>query len=160
MRSKVAELTAKQAEALALAASHHTSKEIARKLDISPRTVEQRLDAARKKLGVETRAEAARLYTEHRDPPYTTPCEATHIASPGASTAHLDPQGDMLSFKDAYAFDETASWSRRDELPRPVWQAKHLGVGARVLSILAIAIALVVIVLAVLGVANALSDLI
>jgi DNA-binding CsgD family transcriptional regulator len=39
-----------------------TSKEIARKLGISPFTVDQRLDSARKKLQAQSRKDAARIY--------------------------------------------------------------------------------------------------
>lgn len=56
------ELTEGQIECLRLVARHYTSKEIARKLGISHFTVDQRLDAARRKLGVASRKEAAILF--------------------------------------------------------------------------------------------------
>jgi len=55
-------LTDGQMECLRLVAAHKTSKEIARILGISHFTVDQRLDAARKKLGVANRKEAALLF--------------------------------------------------------------------------------------------------
>lgn len=55
-------LTDKQCEALELVLQHMSSKEIAKQLGISPRAVDQRLDAVRSKLGAATRWKAARLY--------------------------------------------------------------------------------------------------
>ena len=56
------ELTAKQREVLDLLIEHKTSKEIARLLEISPHTVDQRIQFAKDKLGARTRNEAAALY--------------------------------------------------------------------------------------------------
>jgi DNA-binding CsgD family transcriptional regulator len=55
-------LTEGQKACLRLVAQHHTSKEIARKLGISRFTVDQRLDAARRKLNTPSRKEAALLF--------------------------------------------------------------------------------------------------
>ncbi len=55
-------LTEGQKDCLRLVDRLLTSKEIARELRISPFTVDQRLDAARRKLGAETRKEAARIF--------------------------------------------------------------------------------------------------
>lgn len=56
------ELTEGQADCLRLVNAHYTSKQIARQLNISPFTVDQRLDAARKKLSAENRIDAARRF--------------------------------------------------------------------------------------------------
>lgn len=56
------ELTEGQKACLRLVNDHRTSKEIARILGISPFTVDQRLDAARRKMNASSRAEAARLF--------------------------------------------------------------------------------------------------
>ena len=58
------ELTLKQRAVLDLLVAHKTSKEIARILGISPHTVDQRIAAARRKFGVETRNELAGVYAE------------------------------------------------------------------------------------------------
>ncbi|MEY4160195.1 MAG: hypothetical protein RLZZ136_816 [Pseudomonadota bacterium] len=55
-------LTAKQCECLELVLNHKTSKQIAQILNISPHTVNQRLDSARRILDVATRLDAAILY--------------------------------------------------------------------------------------------------
>lgn len=56
------ELTEGQKACLRLVDEHHTSKEIARILGISPFTVDQRLDAARRKLRAVTRKDAAKIF--------------------------------------------------------------------------------------------------
>lgn len=57
-----AELTEGQKACLRLVDDHHTSKEIARILGISPFTVDQRLDAARRKLRAASRKDAAKIF--------------------------------------------------------------------------------------------------
>jgi DNA-binding CsgD family transcriptional regulator len=59
--SPVARLSRGQIECLLLVDQHHSSKEIAVRLGISPHTVDQRIRGALDKLGVERRGEAARL---------------------------------------------------------------------------------------------------
>ncbi len=56
------ELTEGQKACLRLVLEHHTSKEIGRVLGISPFTVDQRLDAARRKLNANSRWDAARIF--------------------------------------------------------------------------------------------------
>jgi DNA-binding CsgD family transcriptional regulator len=58
------DLTEGQINCLRLVSQNYTSKEIARLLGISPFTVDQRLDAARKKLSATSRTDAARRFTE------------------------------------------------------------------------------------------------
>lgn len=60
-------LTEGQKDCLRLVNDHLTSKEIARILQISPFTVDQRLDAAKKKMGVSSRREAAKIFAEAGD---------------------------------------------------------------------------------------------
>lgn len=55
-------LTPRQRECLRAVANHRTYKEVARDLGISESAVEKHLRGAREKLGVETTADAARLY--------------------------------------------------------------------------------------------------
>lgn len=55
-------LTEGQIACLRLVVQHHTSKEIARKLGISPFTVDQRLDAARRKMNAASRKDAAKIF--------------------------------------------------------------------------------------------------
>ena len=62
-------LTAKQRECLELVLQHQTSKQIAITLGISPHTVNQRLDSARRTLDAATRLDAAVLYAKLRGTP-------------------------------------------------------------------------------------------
>lgn len=60
--SSVARLTEKQRECLHLVVQRKSSKEIARILKISKPAVDQRIDGARRTLGVESRNEAAIIF--------------------------------------------------------------------------------------------------
>ena len=62
----LASLTDKQREVLDLLLEHKTSKEIARALQISPHTVDQRIQFAKDKLGAATRNEVAAAYRRLR----------------------------------------------------------------------------------------------
>lgn len=61
---RISRLSEGQKQCLRLVSQLKTSKEIARDLDISPHTVDQRIKVAIRTLGVESRAEAARLLGE------------------------------------------------------------------------------------------------
>jgi DNA-binding CsgD family transcriptional regulator len=61
---RLASLTQKQRDVLDLLVEFKTSKEISRILDISPHTVDQRVEAAKTKLGAGSRSELARVYRE------------------------------------------------------------------------------------------------
>ncbi|GAA4778374.1 response regulator transcription factor [Novosphingobium ginsenosidimutans] len=58
------ELTAKQKEAVRLLVDCHSNKEIARLLNISPSTVEQRLATVRRKYGLLSRREVQRYFRQ------------------------------------------------------------------------------------------------
>lgn len=60
---RIDQLSPRERECLALVAENFSSKEIARKLDLSPYTVDEYIATARVKLGASSRAEAARLLT-------------------------------------------------------------------------------------------------
>ena len=63
-RPRLSALTAKQRDVLDLLIEFKTSKEISRILQISPHTVDQRVEAAKTKLGAASRAELALIYRE------------------------------------------------------------------------------------------------
>ena len=65
---RVARLTAGQLDCLLLVDQHLNSKEIAAELGISPHTVDQRIRQALQILGVERRAQAARLVAQSKGP--------------------------------------------------------------------------------------------
>ena len=68
MAARVARLTAGQLDCLLLVDQHLNSKEIAAELHISPHTVDQRIRQALTILGVERRAQAARIVAQKKGP--------------------------------------------------------------------------------------------
>ena len=63
-RALLEQLSPKQCEALKLVLLGKTSKDMARELGVSPGALDQRLDSARRTLGVADRAQAARKFYE------------------------------------------------------------------------------------------------
>ncbi|HXG82296.1 MAG TPA: helix-turn-helix transcriptional regulator [Sphingomicrobium sp.] len=91
--SPIARLTPGQIECLLLVDRHHSSKEIAARLGISPHTVDQRIRGALDKLGVERRGEAARLVAaaiSPDDPTYQRLIHQSPHIDPGALFGHQD----------------------------------------------------------------------
>jgi DNA-binding CsgD family transcriptional regulator len=76
---RVARLTPGQLDCLRLVDQHLSSKEIAAQLDISPHTVDQRIRQALQILGVERRAQAARLVAEYGGPYQRLIHQSPHI---------------------------------------------------------------------------------
>ena len=153
-------LPEQQREVLALAAGHHTAKEIGQLLDVSHRTVEQRLDAARKKLGATSRAEAARMFQQHVDgAPYQIRTYPDHIDSAPVSHPSSGQPNDDLVFSDVVPFSQTAPWSSGFDIRSPGRTPTDLGSAQRLVAIVAIAVASLALVLVGLGVSNALSDM-
>lgn len=65
--AEISRLTSKQREVLDLLLDHKTSKEIAQILGISPHTVDQRIQFAKRTLGVSARSDLARVYRDLRN---------------------------------------------------------------------------------------------
>lgn len=65
---RVSKLTAGQLDCLRLVDQHHSSKEIAAELGISPHTVDQRIRQSLAILGVERRSQAARIVSQNSGP--------------------------------------------------------------------------------------------
>jgi DNA-binding CsgD family transcriptional regulator len=158
---KIGTLTDKQREALELVLQHNSSKEIARLLNVSPKTIDQRLDGARAKLGVASRAEAARLYAAHKGAwealPYQ-PSPVTHSAQlPDSGESEL--QSPVYVMNDALTFMVRAPWQTRDRQSAPKLPGLPDSALYRVGIILAGAVLLLCLTLLGLGVANGLQAL-
>ena len=82
------ELTDKQREVLDLLIQHKTSKEIARRLSISPHTVDQRIQFAKEKLGANSRSEAAVTYRRLLE-------TYGHVTYDESGIADADPMADQ-----------------------------------------------------------------
>lgn len=109
--SPVARLSPGQIEVLLLVDLHHSSKEIAARLGISPHTVDQRIRGALDKLGVERRGEAARMVAAavspedptyqrliHQSPHIDAAVLARHLGGAvGNQIRHADRAGEASS---------------------------------------------------------------
>jgi DNA-binding CsgD family transcriptional regulator len=94
--SALAALTDRQRQVLDLLIEHKSSKEIARALDISPHTVDQRIRFARDKLGVRTRSEVAVAYRRLLETYGQTAYGNTDIATDDPMPQHArGPQGSL-----------------------------------------------------------------
>ena len=79
IRARIARLTEGQLDCLRLVDQHLSSKEIAAELKISPHTVDQRVRQALHTLGVERRAQAARLVAQYSGPYQRLIHQSPHI---------------------------------------------------------------------------------
>jgi DNA-binding CsgD family transcriptional regulator len=79
MAALVARLSQGQIDCLRLVNDHHSSKEIAAALDISPHTVDQRVRGALHVLGVERRSQAARIVAQYGGPYQRLIHQSPHI---------------------------------------------------------------------------------
>ena len=87
LESRISRLSPGQLDCLRLVAEHFSSKEIASELGISPHTVDQRIRQSLQILGVERRAQAARIVA-HESGPYQRLIHQTpHIAA-NSTTSH------------------------------------------------------------------------
>ncbi len=93
--SRIARLSAGQLDCLRLVDEHLSSKEIAAQLHISPHTVDQRIRGALHILGVERRAQAARMVSQHspgRTDPHAIPHQRLIHQSPYVETGRISLQ--------------------------------------------------------------------
>lgn len=132
-------LTDKQREALYLAASGLTSKEIARRLDISPHSVDKRIDAVRMQLGSMPRHRLVREFRQwevgcQSPTGEPTPLEAEHDF---LSDASAQSAGETLVFSDALTFGSHQGWQSQASWLRPGVSPSDLSVGWRLLLVLA-----------------------
>ena len=104
MAARVAQLSAGQLDCLRLVDQHLNSKEIAAELGISPHTVDQRIRQSLAILGVERRAQAARIVSQFTEPyqrlihqsPYIEPRSPAGDESAAVSNQirHVDRAGE------------------------------------------------------------------
>ena len=132
-------LTDKQFEALDLAASGFTSKEIARKLGISPHSVDKRIDAVRVQFDSIPRQRLVRAFRK-----WNSGCDTpTGDPSPLADLPDFDPDGDKQSadetlvFGDSLALGSHTNWEGSSRWRRPGISPSDLGTGWRLLLVLA-----------------------
>lgn len=148
----IEQLTDKQCEALEGVWQRLSSKEIARKLDISPRSVDQRLDAARRILGAADRYEAARVYASAKQTPYALTSEQFTVSPdplPGLDERRTSSSEHV--FHDALTFKERAPWDSFEAWSVSEVQPSDLNPGLRLFVILGGSIGIVFLAGAVAG---------
>ena len=135
--------TDKQVEALDLAASGFTSKQIARELGVAPRTVDQRIDTLRKKCGGIARGDLVRLYRQSKEMCGSTTYDPfPHTVSQSDKAQSEPPKEVSLVFEDALSLDDRADWDRGELWKRPGLQPSDLGPMARLGAVVAAALVL------------------
>lgn len=157
----LAELTDKQREVLDLLIEHKTSKEIARLLQISPHTVDQRIQFAKDKLGARTRNEAAAVYRRLVGTYGQMTYENSYLAAEvwpvdnGVGTRGSLPPGNA----GRSLFGSVQSEAEADYLVVPELFEGRYGTLVRVAAIIAIAVFFVILVLGGLAIFSQLSEL-
>ncbi len=115
-------ITPKQREVLRLTFVGKTSKEIALELGIVPRSVDQRLDAARITLGASTRAEAARkFYDLHRASEGLT-SDPFMLGEVGSDQRGQPGERPLYVFGDALQFHGPSVWKASISAEHGTWR--------------------------------------
>lgn len=150
-----ARLTDKQRACLDLLLERQTSKQIARTLNISKPTVDQRLTAARAVLGVASRDEAALIYGRLKQTYDRIPYDPVQVPS-GSPDMAVTAQDDMPA--DALVLSDSSVAAKG----RPfgmIWRHDH-GLKTRMLIMAVMLVVAVIVILAGLGIAEALTRLV
>ncbi|MBX7513586.1 helix-turn-helix transcriptional regulator [Qipengyuania sp. GH38] len=155
------QLTDKQREALDLAARGFTSKEIARELEISPHSVDKRIDAVRSQLDAMPRQRLVREFREWD--------ERCHSITGDPFTVETDPEsgpeegtqstGETLVFGDALVFGSHLTRESQARRLRSGIRPSDLSVGWRLLLVLMAAFLAAAAFVLVAAAGNALGDL-
>ena len=152
--------TAKQIEVLDLAAEGLTSKQIARELGVVPRTVDQRIDAVRSKLGGAPRHDVLRYYRAWRETYDRTTYDPFPLTArqPFGGTGAPQP-GPGLVFQDVVALDGRANWDRPGDWLRPEGTPNDLDPGRKLLLVLGAAVVLLVSFALIVATAQGIGDI-
>lgn len=156
-------LTKKQREVLDLVLQHKSSKEIARTLQISPYTVDQRIVSARQKLGSASRGELARAYSHLLETCEETVYGFPYVVLPPEppQTAEQDLTRDpVYTLSDVAVLDIPAPWNLE---PRSMSGLEALdnrfGIFGRILAIFGLAAFIALMFLALVSIAQTLTKL-
>ena len=150
IEERLAKLTRGQLDCLLLVDQHLSSKEIAAELNISPHTVDQRIRVALQTLGVERRAQAARIVSRlsepyqrliHQTPYIEVPASEPHpIEAVSNQIRHADRAGEIGGTD---LITEQRPESFRSSLPLPFATRSHprneMSIGLRLIWIVLIA---------------------
>ena len=162
LAAKFGELTDRQRQVLDLLLDHLTSKEIARRLQVSPYTVDQRIQFARKKLGAKSRSELAVEYRRLKAIYGRTVYEESYMAPPaiplekgrGSDTDYL------ISGKRPESIEDREDEKKMSDFQvAPEWFNGRHGTLARIVVIVIIAFILILLGLGGLAIFSSLSEL-
>ncbi|MEO6716478.1 MAG: helix-turn-helix transcriptional regulator [Novosphingobium sp.] len=143
-------LTEKQRQTLELLIKHKTSKQISRELGISPHTVDQRIESAKRKFGVNSRGELAQAFRRLQLLYERMTYEEIHIAEsePPPETSDLDePERLSTSLDPNRAKQPVQDHVTRGYRVGPEMFNGKLGTIFRIAAILTMAALLVVVLL-------------
>ena len=147
-------LSEKQREALDLLIKHMTSKQISRHLGISPHTVDQRIEAAKRKLGASSRSELALRYRELVSVCQRATYEESHIGKPAIELEielevgdRSDPERLLIQSEPFAGRQPAPEWSNQRVQIVPKLFEGRWGILARIGAIAAIAFLIVASVL-------------
>ena len=154
-------LTEKEREALDLVLERLSSKEIAQRLGgLSPKTIDQRLDGARAKLGAPTRVDAARRYAALLGTPERIRYQPFPLSSDGTLGASQTgvPAEAVFTLGDAATFGSGAPWDEiGGDWGAPKFRGKAFGAASLLILILGGAAGLLAVVLLGIGVMQGLN---
>lgn len=156
------QLTEKQLETLDLLAKHMTSKEISRSLGISPHTVDQRIESAKRKFGASTRGELAQAYLRVRATYERLTHENPRIADPFllAEQSPLDESEPISMYVEPeWAFRPEPRHDRSGyQVGLELFSGSH-GTAYRISAIVLVALLLVIVILAGISIFVAMSQI-
>lgn len=155
-------LSAKQHATLTLAARHLTSKQIAIQLGVAPITIDKRIDVVRSKLDAIPRADLLRLYGDWRTAYSQTIHDPTILPEEGTimEGSAAQSEGFAFTFEDSLRLDDRSFWDRDPRWLQTGWKPSDLGVGGKLLVMLAGAVAIMVVAVLSVAFANALMTMI
>jgi len=159
----LAALSEKQRAALDLLSKHMTSKQISRELGISPHTVDQRIETAKKKLGANTRGELALKYRTLVRLCHQVTYEESHIAvgeRHDETEFGTEPELLLIQQRDGAAEKHAPDWINPELRVLPRLFEGRLGILARFGAIASIAFLIVASVLGGIAIYEQLSALI
>jgi DNA-binding CsgD family transcriptional regulator len=155
-------LTPKERDVLDRILDYRTTKDIARDLNVAPNTVDMRLRSAREKLSCDSRKDLARIYGALRQTCGETTCGSSVIAP--MDQRRVAPPSEAKAaefvFRDVSAITMPAPWDTGPSIELPEVLDKRFGKLWRWVAIPAGALAIALIALALLAIANQLGMLV
>jgi DNA-binding CsgD family transcriptional regulator len=155
-------MTEKQHEALALAANHLTSKQIAQRLGVAPVSVDKRIETVRGKLGGIPRTDLLRLYCDWRAPDDRIIGGSTILGDGENFDASSEsrPLSRSFVFEDSLVLDARASWERAEGWRRPGYSPANLGIAGKLMFMVAGAVAIMMLAVLSMAFADALMSMV